>query len=433
MVSTIVRNKMSKYMFLAISIIIAFCCVCSKTDQAGKEDNAIDRVPESVYENRSIQDVLTVVAHRQIKELAEGDYIRGTWEQVQNAKQPTGVLWKYPQGVTLYGLLYANEKVLHDPEILDYVKTHNEIISRKFDYLTWQIMTYGKYIHDRATEEYVKLYMLDHCGSMTNQILESVLRHAVTPTPQIHAIFNRVADYVAHKQARLANGTFWRPESREGITLWSDDIYMVCPYLVRWYQYTGDRKFLDDAIHQIIHFASYVQDEDGLWYHGYFFKENEPSPFKWSRANGWVMVGIVEVLSVMPEDHPDREKLLAILKRQIDGLIPHQAESGCWHQVLDHHDLWEETSSTAMFTYGIARAVNRGWIEKDYLRIAEKAFDGINARITADGAILGTCEGTGIKRDLDVYAKRKRPYDDNHAQGAVLLALTELLLAQSLE
>ncbi len=131
----------------------------------------------------------------------------------------------------------------------------------------------------------------------------------------------------------------------------------------------------------------------------------------------------------MPEDHPDRDKLISILKRHIDGLIPHQAESGCWRQILDHHELWEETSSTAMFAYGIARSVNRGWIEKEYLRIALKAFEGISSRITADGAIVGTSEGTGLRRELDYYVTRKRPLDDNHGIGPVLLALTELLIA----
>ncbi len=421
-------SRSSLRSIIAYIIILSFIS-CSRKKQTDIKDIYGEEISTDVYANRSIKDALSIVAYRQLKELTDGDYIHASWEQVLDSKPPSGILWRYPQGVTLYGLLYANEKIFHDPKILEYVTKHNDIAARQFEYLTWQIMMYGKYTNDASMADLIKLFMLDHCGSITNQILESILRHSVEPTPPLRAVIDRVAEYIAHRQNRLPNGVFWRPEAKEGTTLWIDDLYMGCPFLVRWYQYTGDRIFLEDAVHQIIRFASYTQDDDGLWYHGYFFKENEPAPYKWSRANGWAMVATVEVLSAMPMDHPDRDKLISILKKHIDGLIPLQAESGRWRQILDHHELWEETSSTAMFTYGIARAVNRGWIEKDYLRIAIKAFEGINSRITADGAITGTSEGTGLRRELDYYVTRKRPLDDNHGIGPVLLALTELLIA----
>ncbi len=276
----------SSFKYIAVCIIMTSFISCTGKKQTDNKNIDGEPIPASVYENRSIKDALTVVAYRQLKELTDGEYTRGTWEQVESSKPPSGFLWKYPQGVTLYGLLYANEKILHDPKILEYVTRHNEIAARQFEYLNWQIMTYGKYTNDASVADLIKLYMLDHCGSMTNQILESLLRHSVEPTPQLWAIINRVADYIAHRQNRLPNGAFWRPEAKEGTTLWIDDLYMACPFLVRWYHCTKDKSYLDDAIYQVISFASYTQDEDGLWYHGYFFKENEPAPFKWSRANG---------------------------------------------------------------------------------------------------------------------------------------------------
>ena len=51
-----------------------------------------------------------------------------------------------------------------------------------------------------------------------------------------------------------------------------------------------------------------------------------------------------------------------------------QAPDGMWRQVLDQPDLWEETSCTAMFAYGIARAVNRGWIDASYLEVARNVL-----------------------------------------------------------
>jgi rhamnogalacturonyl hydrolase YesR len=401
------------------------------TNSCAKKAQPQQEVPERDYKNRSIKEVLSVVAYRQLRELGDGEYKRGDWAAVEASQSPKGVDWQYPWGVTLYGLQYANEKVLQDPKILSFVRQHNEIAARQFDYLNWQVKTFGKYVNPAGLEELLKLYMLDHCGAMATQVLEGILRHPIQPTPEIEALLHRVAEFISHQQSRLPNGVFWRPESHAGASLWIDDLYMSCPFLVRWYLYTGEQKYLDDAVAQILGFASYTQDADGLWHHGYFFDQNQRSPYKWGRANGWAVVATVEVLSAMPTNHPDHEKVLAIFRKHIEGLVSYQAASGLWHQVLDHRELWEETSCSAMFAYGIARAVSRGWIEKDYLKIAQKAFAGLNSRITRDGAILGVCQGTSIGENLDYYLTRQRPFDDNHGQGAVLLALTELIVAQN--
>jgi len=159
-------------------------------------------------------------------------------------------------------------------------------------------------------------------------------------------------------------------------------------------------------------------------------KEKKHSPFKWGRGDGWVTVSLVELLSELPENHPQRAQLIAILKKQIDGLKPLQAPSGMWKQVLDHPELWDETSCTAMFTYGIARAVNRGWLDASYMPMARKGFAGISKHVTADGEVDETCIGTNIGQTLDFYANRPRTPDDMHGRGPVLLAGTELLMAK---
>ena len=100
-----------------------------------------------------------------------------------------------------------------------------------------------------------------------------------------------------------------------------------------------------------------------------------------------------------------------------------------WRQVLDKPELWEETSCTAMFAYGIARAVNRGWIDAANMEVARKAFAGIAKQVTADGGVNGTCIGTNIGQDLDYYIKRQQPEDDLHGRGVVLLAGAEILSA----
>jgi hypothetical protein len=132
----------------------------------------------------------------------------------------------------------------------------------------------------------------------------------------------------------------------------------------------------------------------------------------------------------MADDHPDRAKLLSILRAQIAGVEKLQAPSGMWRQVLDHPELWEETSCTAMFAYSIARAVNRGWIEPAHMAVARRAFGGIAQQVTPEGVVKGTCAGTNIGLELDYYVKRERPDDDLHGRGVVMLAGTEILASR---
>jgi rhamnogalacturonyl hydrolase YesR len=138
---------------------------------------------------------------------------------------------------------------------------------------------------------------------------------------------------------------------------------------------------------------------------------------------------MVETMSAMDKNDPLRPQVMAIFKKQIEGLKKVQAPDGMWRQVLDHPELWEETSCTAMFAYSIARAVNRGWISPDNMIVARRAFAAVARNVHPDGAVVGTCQGTSMSTDLDFYIHRARPDDDPHGRGPVILAGAEILAA----
>jgi unsaturated rhamnogalacturonyl hydrolase len=380
-----------------------------------------------------IRDVITRIVKHNLHALADGEYPTVTdIAQAKAAKAPEGIAWSYPWGVALYGILRSTD-VTGDKEADKFVVEHDKICARYYQWLAGIEKQFGDEGKAFARSKEIKirnlisLGNLDSCGSMGNQIVETMLRHPDQVTAADKAVAQRVTDWVLNKQERLPNGTFSRGKQT---TVWPDDLYMGGPVIVRWSQYTHDPKGLDDAANQIIHQAELQQDADGLFFHGYNVKEQKHSPFKWGRGDGWVTVATVETLSAMPENHPARAQLIAILKKQIDGIKPLQAPSGMWRQVLDHPESWEETSCTAMFAYGIARAVNRGWLDASYLPMARKAMAGISKHVTAEGVVNETCIGTNIGQDLDYYMKRERPSDDMHGRGPVLLAGVELLMVK---
>lgn len=379
-----------------------------------------------------IQDVLNRVARHQLQPLADGEYPAvDSLTNAETAKPPAGIAWSYPWGVTLSGMLSSTD-VTGDKDVDNFVVQHNLICSR---YYTWlaglekQFDTNAdKFVRGTKIGQLMTLGKLDNCGAMGTQMLESMAGHSNQVAPEENAVIARIADWVVTQQDRLPDGTLWRSKVMGG-TVWPDDLYMGGAFLVRYGIHTGDQKYIDDAANQIIHQAAMEQDTDGLWFHGYFVNEKRHAPFKWGRGNGWAMVTMVETLSAMQENDPLRPQVLDILRKQIDGVKKVQADDGMWHQVLDHPELWEETSCTAMFAYSIARAVDRGWIDASNLAVARKAFAGISRQVTPDGAVLGTCEGTGIGGTLDFYIKRKQPVDDLHGRGPVMLAAAEILQA----
>jgi len=422
----------SQVLFCALSGLLLLAEGCATRASDSTNAPALGGITDA-----EIRAVVSRLAQHQIHPLKDGDYApvaaTNALELAQAASAPEGIAWSYPWGVTLYGLLRSTD-VTGDPAAEKFVLEHNLICARYYYWLAEVARQAGDSPELAALEKKSKisgllnLGSLDSCGAMGTEMLAGMLRQPGQVTPEEKAVVARIADWIVSRQDRLPDGTLWR-SARMGGTLWPDDLYMGGVFLARWGEYTGDQKYIDDAASQIIHQAAVETDTDGLWYHGYFVNEKKHAPFKWGRGNSWATVALVETLSVMPANDPLRPKLIKILSDQIQGLKKVQAPDGMWRQILDRPELWEETSCTAMFAYGIARAVNRGWIDAANLEVARRAFAGIAKNVTADGVVKGTCQGTSISLDLDYYVKRQRPDDDLHGRGVVLLAGTEILLA----
>jgi rhamnogalacturonyl hydrolase YesR len=372
--------------------------------------------------------------------LKDGDYSPvQTLAAAAAARVPTGIEWYYPWGVTLYGMMRSADAT-GDAEVFDWVLEHNRIVARYWAWLETVPRTPGGAEAWKAFErksplvQLLRVGNLDNTGAMGAALLEGMLRAPDKVIPEEKAVVQRVANWIIDQQARLPDGTFWRPEmTAQGRTwpmgtIWADDLYMSCPFLVRWAAYTGNDKHLTDAARQLITMAARLQDTDGVWFHAYSVPLKQQSPFKWSRANGWILVTAAEVLSALPENHPDRPAVLEIYRRHVAGVKKYQPESGVWTNIVDRTDIWPETSCTLMFAYAIARGVNRGWLPREDMLVARKAFAGVAANyLTPGGVLKGTVRGTGIGLTLDYYASRERYDDEQHGRGFVLLAGTEIL------
>ena len=269
-----------------------------------------------------------------------------------------------------------------------------------------------------------RMNMLDDCGAMGAGIMAV---NQIDPQKRYRKYLDKAANYVMNDEYRLADGTFCRLVPYE-MTVWGDDLYMGLSFLTRYAELTGDEKYFDDAIKQVINFNKYLWDPEKMMYHhGYYADLEYPSLACWGRANGWIIMAQVDLLERLPKDHPKRNFLIGLLRNQIIGLSRDQDISGLWHQLLDFENSFLETSSSAMFTYAIAKAINEGWVDARFKQVATKGWDGIASKIRDDGNVEGIVMGTGLGENTHYYLSRETPLNDSHGLGAVFLAGVEVM------
>jgi rhamnogalacturonyl hydrolase YesR len=272
--------------------------------------------------------------------------------------------------------------------------------------------------------QYIVMQELDDYGAMGASVIEV---YALDPDPRYRRYVEMAAAYATTKQGRLEDGTLARSFPRRW-TLWADDLFMSVPFLARMADLTGDARYRDAAARQVVSYHRYLFDEGaGLMYHNWYSDTNRPGVAFWGRANGWAVVAQVDLLDRLPPIHPRRDTLLALFRRHVEGLARRQGADGLWHQLLDREDSYPETSASAMFTYAVARGVNRGYLDASWARVARDGWKGVAARIRQDGKIEGICAGTSVSDDIQDYYHRPTPLNDVHGLGTVLLAGSEIL------
>ncbi len=265
------------------------------------------------------------------------------------------------------------------------------------------------------------------------------------------ARYKKAMDLLARQLARhprTHEGAFWH-KLIYPFQIWLDGLYMASPFLAR-YGATFDRPDLvDDAVNQFMICARRTYDNrTGLYYHAYDESRNQRwadpvtghSPNFWGRSMGWWFMALVDVLDYVPENHPHRADLITFIKGLAVSLPEYQDKDGLWYQVLDcpeREGNFPEASVTSMFMYAYAKAVNKGYIDEEYIRVAEKAYDGLRkvllrrepdktwtlTRCCAVGGLGGTKYRDG---SFNYYIHERMRDNDAKATGPFIMGCIQL-------
>jgi unsaturated rhamnogalacturonyl hydrolase len=227
--------------------------------------------------------------------------------------------------------------------------------------------------------------------------------------------------------------------------MWLDGLYMGAPVYALWQSTFGatdakdNQQSWSDIANQfkILHKYTYDADKQ-LNYHAWTATPTDPNAFWanktgpytgcskefWGRGMGWYFAALVDVLEVMPKEHPDYAIIRSNLNQVAAGLKRCQDKnSGVWYQLLQYDSTMHgdgkgdvvngktyntctspnylEASCSSIFTYAFLKGMRLGLLDKStYKQTAEKAYQGLIKTFTAKQPggmdIIQSCASAGL-------------------------------------
>jgi unsaturated rhamnogalacturonyl hydrolase len=253
-------------------------------------------------------------------------------------------------------------------------------------------------------------------------------------------------------QPTTSEGGYWH-KKRYPYQMWMDGLYMAEPFHAKYanafMEGEAAKTVLDHIVLQFDLIEEHNRDpETGLYYHGWdeskeqrwADKETGLSKHFWSRGMGWYGMALVDIIELLPDDHPGRERIVNYLNRYAEAIVKYQDGTGTWYQVLnlpDREGNYLEATGTCMFTYTLAKGVNKGYLPETYMVQAKKGYEGILDEFISvedNGVVnLNKCCGVaGLGGDpyrdgsFDYYVNEIIRSNDPKGTGPFMMASLEL-------
>jgi unsaturated rhamnogalacturonyl hydrolase len=340
--------------------------------------------------------------------------------------------WEYDSGLVLKGLLAVGAKS-QDPRYFEYVK-------RTIDGLLDE--------NGKITGYDPEQYNLDAINM--GKLLFPLLAQAQDEKDREryrHALRHLREQLQA--QPRTRDGGFWHKRIYPH-QMWLDGVYMASPFLAEYALTFAEPAALDDAAKQVLLAEKHLRDpKTGLLYHGWDETRSErwanpktgTSSQFWGRSVGWYAMAVVDILELMPEHHPQRAALRAVLDRLSRALLAVQDKpTGLWWQVLDapgREKNYREASASAMFVYALAKAARLGLLDRAAFTPAiARGARGLREQLASFDEqerlhLKNICKVAGLGgnpyRDgsYEYYTSTEISDSDPKGLGALILALSE--------
>lgn len=315
--------------------------------------------------------------------------------------------WDWPCGVAYYGIANAYEKTGK--------KEYLDVLKKRVD----ELIDLGL----------PKVWTVNACA-MGHAVLSL---YQATGEEKYLEIINSKIDYIQNHALRFADNVLQHTVSANNDfpeQAWADTLFMAAFLLLRVGVMKKDEAMIEDALNQWYWHIRYLQDENGLYFHGYDnIAKNHMSSIHWGRANAWAAYTMSQVGGILPQAYlyPKYIDIAGSLNEQLMALKNYQTENGLWRTVLDDPESYEEVSASA----GIAAAMlDRG--NPLHSKFINKSIKGLLANVNSEGKVLNVSGGTAVMRDKEGYRGIPKEWIQGWGQGLALAFFASLLVSDQI-
>lgn len=248
---------------------------------------------------------------------------------------------------------------------------------------------------------------------------------------------------------RNEDGGFWHKKVYPN-QMWLDGVYMGSPFYAEYAHRNSRPQDYPDVVSQFLLAAKHTYDpQTKLYRHATDIHRKQrwadpttgQSAHSWGRAMGWYAMALVDALDFIPKHEAGRDSMLVILNNIAEQVKRIQDEkTGLWYQVLDRSgdegNYLEATCST-MFIYTLFKAVRMEYVDKSYLDVAIKGYQGLLdnlIKVDSNGvvSISNCCAVAGLGGDpnyrsgtYEYYLSEPIRDNDPKAVGPFMMASLE--------
>ena len=207
-----------------------------------------------------------------------------------------------------------------------------------------------------------------------------------------------------------------------------DQIYTKGVFMARMGKLTGEKKYFDYCVREVLKTDSLFYDPmNGLYSQYYYPHLKLSNKIKWLRGSGWAAAGIANILSVLPKNHAGYEKVLKVFQKISIGISAYQTKPGLWRHLVNRTDCFEETSGSTYIVYAIAKGVNEGYLAPEFGDVALAGWQGILNMQDDEGKIKNVTSQVSGSKSPSYYYNNPVDESDDHLYGALFLAGVEMM------
>lgn len=209
---------------------------------------------------------------------------------------------------------------------------------------------------------------------------------------------------------------------------WCDALFMEPPVLARLSKITNDPKYNRYLNQMWWDSTDFLFDKsDSLYFRdkNYFDRRslNGEKVF-WSRGNGWVMGGLVQVLELLPKSDPYYSQYQSLFLKMAKKIASVQQADGLWRANLLYANEVpvKETSGSGFYTFALAWGINNGYLDRaHYLPKVKNGWKALTEAVEESGKLTWV-------QQIGAKPEQVRQTDNQeYGTGAFLMAGTEII------